>query len=1358
MVLVVFLESNAVVLFPEFLTSLWHASPLFTTANSLEAAVKFVSSTSVWGLVDTRFCPVASKFTGTSLVGVFSTRAFIAPSWEKFAFIVLFTDLVSANSNWGVKEVAFIAEDWGIFANSFWAASTWWGPFTFLNFASTAGWCFAASWIAFTPSGLAAFSTTDSSGWSFMVDDLLEAFINVASDFIWGFVIVDITFTLLDKVIAVLVDALLLPAAAAQVFVAAFNLVSSTWSGWDNASLELVRFVDHSFSFGLRSAFLTLLVVTFSWEVLVSEWPSSVESDWVVIFIFTSKDDSLLFTSWAAFLTRVKLSLSWPFKFVAFIVTSEWFTLVWSTFTDQFLATAVMFNHDALFFMSTAFSIWAFSISTAVWNAFVFEAAIIDLIAHKMFVETALWNWFAVPVKALDVIGITTRTDPADVAFIVPRFTLDTWTTLVHASSFWGGWWGHWWWSVTANVFDTFVFDAAWRWLWVFTFKNEASWASWFDVLGLVRILALVVVAFAFISWTVAFVLLVFNGNEFVTLFDLTSSFVEFTSRLIAFIWNALKNLFATFVSINKAPNFSKTGLATVWEGWGWASDWATVFSKVVFTETDLTLVSWGSWVLPWGSTWADGVFISPAAVVFNLLVDVDFFSVAVADAFDLLALFGWVLPFRVDWEDLAGVVFTASNAAVFIFSLDRTWASTMILFTEVWTVVFVIPLEVDWNFSLGIPHTAVNAARLSPPSSFTVGFAVFFLAFISWVIPDLVIDVDFGSKSGTITVLVAADDAARIVETWFPLPLSRASRFTDKLVAWISWVVPFRVDWNFNVLWVEAASESWNTLVVQAAWFIIGSGWIFILEFHAIAALFLWTTWEIVAASVVTFAIVSWALAFRISWMWSGLEFFALVDFTGLGVRALVTSLALIFIAAADDLFATFILIDKTISWSSASWAAVREAWIGAGPVNGFDLASGSTFVNFTSISLMVISSVEINLSTVWFDATLDTAFSFVFNATWAVSGGGWLVVDETMASFEGWFWTTWVVITASVITDAFLSAASTLVSWMWSVFKSEALLSITRLSWTVVAFFADLSVAAHSDLFATFVVIDKSFDWASAVLTTVWEAFVGWALNWNVLSFTVTETFDLLAFIGSMGHQLVFSDFFIVDTVPTADKAAVFVPWFKFAVSNAMHVLAGFSWVLVEVVDVNDSAVSVPDTASDLTDFWNFFDLTFRHTFHLNVSFSWIDMWPSSADSDSFDNVAIFIFSFTAVDGAAVSATRTDVAAAIFVLGRTTVTASWASFSETRVFDVFQTFLNVTFASSDHAAIVIWVWNISGNFMSSTTNLADVFIVNSAIVVAARLFRAAVTALISTRTEMAFVFILVPFSIVAPFDTVDI
>lgn len=121
---------------------------------------------------------------------------------------------------------------------------------------------------------------------------------------------------------------------------------------------------------------------------------------------------------------------------------------------------------------------------------------------------------------------------------------------------------------------------------------------------------------------------------------------------MVALVWDTLKNLFAAFVIVNKSSDFSETSFTAVWEGWGWASDWAAVFSKVGFTEADLTLVSWVGWILPWSGAWTDdnSVGLGPAAVVLDLFRDVPFFGLAVVDADNLFAFFSWMLPFSVDW------------------------------------------------------------------------------------------------------------------------------------------------------------------------------------------------------------------------------------------------------------------------------------------------------------------------------------------------------------------------------------------------------------------------------------------------------------------------------------------------------------------------------------------------------------------------------------------------------------------------------------------------------------------------------------------------------------------------------------
>jgi hypothetical protein len=1357
--LVIFFKSNAMVLFPKFFASLWHASPLLATANSLKTAVKFISSTSIWSLVDARFGPIASKFTSASSIGVLSTDAFVAPGWEKFAFVVLVGKLVGTDSNWNVVEEIADTFDWSFFTDSFWATGTDWSPFAGLDLAGTASWSSAAKWITFAPGSLATFLTTFSSGWSFIFNNLFEAFSGVTSNLIKSKMSIAVTLSLFDNVSAGLVDAVLLPAASVQVFITAFNFISSTGSWWADTVLEGISFVHHSLSFGFSGTLFALLVVAVFWKVVKLNIPSTVKWNNVVFIVPTGKFDDLFFTSWATLDARVKFSLSWPNEFIALIRASKWLTFVWSTLTDQLLATAIMFDHDSFFFVSTTFSFWTNGISAAIWNTFVFEAAIIDLVAHKVFVEAALWDFFAIPIKALDGVNIATRTDPADVAFVIPRFTENTWTFFIHTGGLWGSWWGNWWWSITTNVFDAFVFDTTWRWLWVRVFEDKTSWASWLDVLGLVRVLALVVVALAFVSWTVTFVFTVHNSHKFVTFFNRTFSFIEFTSRLIALVWDTLKNLFAAFVFVNKSSDFSKTSFTAVWEGWSWASDWAAVFSKVGLAKTDLTFIEWASLVLPWGGTWTndDSVGFGSAAVVLDLGVNSDLLSLAIADTFDLLAFLGWMLPFSIDWLDLTIMIFTAADAAVFVFFLDRTSSSTVVLFTEVDAVVWMIPFSVNWNF-LAVLHTAVDAARFSPPSWGTVGAAVFFLAFISWVIPDLVIDVNSVSKSGTITILSATDDAARIMEAWFPLPSGLASRVADKFVTWIGWIVPGSVDSNFDVFVVEATSKSWNTLVIETTWFISRSSWVLVLEFHAVTAGLLWTAWIVVATVIIAFAVMSWTLAFWISWVWSGGKPLAFVDFTGLAVRASFTGLAFILSATADNLSATLVVfISETVLWGLANWTAVWEAWLWAFPVDDFDLTGSGTFVLLARFGFVVKDSVESDLVTLWVNTTADTAFSFVFDATWAVGRSSWVFVDETVASWWSWFWTTWVVITTSIVADAFFSAATAFIVSIWGVFNDKTFGRITRFSWTVVAFFADLPIAAHGDLFTALIIINKALDWSSTVFAAVREAW-SLAFDWFWFSLTSAQAPQPLAFVGWMSHESILSNFLVEDSVPTTIKATGFVPWLEFTVVNAMHFFAGFGWMLIKVIDVNNSAISMPFTTSDLTDNWNFFNLTFRHTFELNISLGWVGMWPGGTDWFDLDEVAVFIFSFATVNGATIRRTRADIAAAVVIFRNTAVAASWTSLSETKFFHNVETFLDITLTRPDHAAVVNWIWNIIRELPISTLDVANIVSMDGTIVVAASFFGTAVAALISTRTWVTVVFILEPGNAVAPLDTVDV
>lgn len=279
-------------------------------------------------------------------------------------------------------------------------------------------------------------------------------------------------------------------------------------------------------------------------------------------------------------------------------------------------------------------------------------------------------------------------------------------------------------------------------------------------------------------------------------------------------------------------------------------------------------------------------------------------------------------------------MVFTADDAAVFLFQLNSTWGGTVVLFTEVDTVVRVVPFGVDRDFSISVFHATGDATGFIPPFSLTVSNTEFFFARIGWVIPDLLADIDLLLKDVVIAVFITTDNAARIMEAWFPLPPWSTSRVADVFHTWISWVVPGFVDFDFNVLVVEATSHSWDTFVIDTAWFVSRSGWVFVLEFHAVAALFLWTAWIVITAVVIAFAIVGWALTFWISWMWGGLESLALVDFTSLGGTSFA-SLTLVLNAATDDLPAALVLVSETVLWGFTNSTAVREAWSWASPVD---------------------------------------------------------------------------------------------------------------------------------------------------------------------------------------------------------------------------------------------------------------------------------------------------------------------------------------------------------------------------------------------------------------------------------------
>jgi hypothetical protein len=177
--------------------------------------------------------------------------------------------------------------------------------------------------------------------------------------------------------------------------------------------------------------------------------------------------------------TRRTANTSLQFRFVrisfflTFRITSQGRTLVEVGGTSTFqLSTAIVNLFKVRFLIeSTTFSRISITrdLSTGIGNAFVVETTIIHLVRHQMFIEVTLRNFGTISVETLDFISIATRTDSTSVTFVIPRFTSDSRTTLIHTGVFFFRNFGQFR-SFTANVFDTFIFQTTRRRLRVFIF------------------------------------------------------------------------------------------------------------------------------------------------------------------------------------------------------------------------------------------------------------------------------------------------------------------------------------------------------------------------------------------------------------------------------------------------------------------------------------------------------------------------------------------------------------------------------------------------------------------------------------------------------------------------------------------------------------------------------------------------------------------------------------------------------------------------------------------------------------------------------------------------------------------------
>lgn len=266
--------------------------------------------------------------------------------------------------------------------------------------------------------------------------------------------------TLIDESLTFLFNTRDLSAAAVQVFGTALDISGLTRFGLSAAgvSFRLVGgnlgstfasvsgFADSDMTFFRHTVvdniprltfedFFTQIVATFDWEFDVNARRTT---DTGLHFSFGRISFFLTFGVASQRRTFVEVGRASAFQLSAAVV---------DLFEVRFLIEGAAFGGVSI----------ARDVSAGVGDAFVVEAAVVHLIRHQVLVEVTLRNLRAISVKALNFISITTRTDSTSVAFVIPRFTSDSRTSLVHTGVFVFGDLGQFG-SRTANVFDAFVF------------------------------------------------------------------------------------------------------------------------------------------------------------------------------------------------------------------------------------------------------------------------------------------------------------------------------------------------------------------------------------------------------------------------------------------------------------------------------------------------------------------------------------------------------------------------------------------------------------------------------------------------------------------------------------------------------------------------------------------------------------------------------------------------------------------------------------------------------------------------------------------------------------------------------------
>lgn len=255
------------------------------------------------------------------------------------------------------------------------------------------------------------------------------------------------------------------------------------------------------------------------------------------------------------------------------------------TSTLQSLAAAILGRclNKTFFEVLTALWFWASDGSTLFWSTNVLVAAVVNLVADEMFVESTLWYWWTVSVEALDVSSFATVANSADIALIIPGFTEKSSTFVVIETSWWlwSGWTG--WWSGGSTT-DALVSLAAWAWskltnVTVFAddFVDVDLWAA-----GLITT--------ALIGWALTLVLSWSNLE-----------FASETMCLLAHWWagtlwcgftSTVDNLSATFVGIGVSVNGFEVVWTSLWIEWSTTFGLSSVNSEIFTTVLGLTLGS----------------------------------------------------------------------------------------------------------------------------------------------------------------------------------------------------------------------------------------------------------------------------------------------------------------------------------------------------------------------------------------------------------------------------------------------------------------------------------------------------------------------------------------------------------------------------------------------------------------------------------------------------------------------------------------------------------------------------------------------------------------------------------------------